>query len=259
MKKNLFFALAAFAALSLTSCKKDNEGTARLQVRLTDAPGNYQAVHVDIRGIEINSGDGETGWVALQSIRPGVYDLLKLTGGLDTLLATEELPAGRISQIRLILGENNSVKTGGQVYALKTPSAQQSGLKLKLNANLTEGVTYTILLDFDAARSVVSAGNSGGFNLKPVIRSIVEAQSGAIKGSVTPALAAPAVYAISGTDTVSTAYADATGTFLLRGVKPGTYQVVIQPKEGYQVHTTPEVSVTLGNVTTLTPVALAAE
>ena len=259
MKKNPFFALAAFAALSLTSCKEDNEGTARLQVRLTDAPGDYQAVHVDIKGIEINSGDGETGWVGLKHVHPGVYNLLKLTGGLDTLLATEELPAGRISQIRLILGENNSVKTGGQVYALKTPSAQQSGLKLKLNATLTEGITYTILLDFDAARSVVSAGNSGGFNLKPVIRSIVEAQSGAIKGSVTPVLAAPAVFAISGTDTVSTAYADATGTFLLRGVKPGTYQVVIQPKEGYQGHISKDVSVNLGNVTTLTPVALTAE
>jgi len=259
MKKNLFFALAAGAVLSLTSCKKDGEGTARLQVRLTDAPGDYQAVHVDIKGIEINSGEGETGWVALQSVRPGAYDLLKLTGGLDTLLATEELPAGRISQIRLILGENNTVKTGNQVYALKTPSAQQSGLKLKVNATLTEGITYTILLDFDAARSVVSAGNSGGFNLKPVIRSVAEAQSGAIKGSVSPALAAPAVFAIAGTDTVSTAYADAAGSFLLRGVKPGTYKVVIQPKEGYQDHATKNVSVTLGNVTTLAPVALTAE
>ena len=259
MKKNLFFALAVGAALSLTSCKKDGEGTARLQVRLTDAPGDYQAVHVDIKGIEINSGDGETGWVALKHVHPGVYDLLKLTGGLDTLLATEELPAGRISQIRLILGENNTVKTGDRVYALKTPSAQQSGLKLKVNATLTEGITYTILLDFDAARSVVSAGNSGGFNLKPVIRSIVEAQSGAIRGSVSPALAAPAVFAIAGTDTVSTAYADAAGSFLLRGVKPGTYKVVFQPKEGYRDHATADVNVTLGNVTTLAPVALTAE
>lgn len=213
---------------------------------------------MDIKGIEINSGDQDNGWVALKSIRPGVYDLLKLTGGLDTLLASEELPAGRISQIRLLLGENNSVKTNGQVYPLKTPSAQQSGLKLKVNATLTEGITYTILLDFDAARSVVSAGNSGGYNLKPVIRSIAEAQSGAIKGSVAPALAAPAVYAIAGTDTVSTAYADATGNFLLRGVKPGTYQVVIQPKEAYGEKTLENVAVTLGNVTTLEPVTLAA-
>ncbi len=259
MKKTLFFALAVFASFSMTSCKKDSEGTARLQVRLTDAPGDYEAVHVDIKGIEINSGEGDNGWVALKNIHTGVYDLLKLTGGLDTLLASEELPAGHISQIRLILGENNTVKTNGQVFALKTPSAQQSGLKLKVNATLTEGITYTILLDFDAARSVVSAGNSGNFNLKPVIRSIVEAQSGAIKGVVAPALAAPAVFAIAGTDTVSTAFADVTGTFLLRGVKPGAYKVVIQPKEGYQDYTLENVDVTLGNVTTVTPVALTAE
>lgn len=259
MKKTLFFALATFATLSMTSCKKDGEGTARLQVRLTDAPGDYEAVHVDIKGIEINSGEGDNGWVALKNIHPGVYDLLKLTGGLDTLLASEELPAGHISQIRLILGENNSVKTNGQIFALKTPSAQQSGLKLKVNATLTEGITYTILLDFDAARSVVSAGNSGGFNLKPVIRSVVEAQSGAIRGVVAPALAAPAVFAIAGTDTVSTAYADITGTFLLRGVKPGTYKVAIQPKAGFQGLTLEKVGVTLGNVTTLAPVTVAAD
>ncbi len=258
MKKNLFFALAVLTALSLTSCK-DREGTARLQVRLTDAPGDYQAVNVDIRGIEINSGTGESGWVALTNVRAGVYDLIQLTNGIDTLLASQELPAGRISQIRLVLGENNTVKINDQLFALRTPSARQSGLKLNVNTTLTEGITYTILLDFDAARSVVSAGNSGGFNLKPVIRSVAEAQSGAIRGTVSPAEAAPAVFAITGTDTVSTAYTDATGTFLLRGVRPGTYKVVVQPKEGYQEKTVEGVGVTLGNVTTLQPVTLSAK
>jgi len=258
MKKNLFFALAAVVAISLTSCK-DREGTARLQVRLTDAPGDYEAVNVDIRGIQINSGSEENGWVALNSIRPGVYDLLKLTGGLDTLLASEELPAGRISQIRLILGDQNTVKINGQELALRTPSAQQSGLKLQVNTTLTEGITYTILLDFDAARSVVSAGSSGHYNLKPVIRSVVEAQSGAIRGSVAPASATPAVYAIAGTDTVSTTYADATGSFLLRGVRPGTYKVVIQPGDTYAEKTLENVNVTLGNVTNLEAVTLIAK
>jgi hypothetical protein len=131
-------------------------------------------------------------------------------------------------------------------------------LKLNLHAILTEGIIYTIMLDFDAARSVVSAGNSGGYNLKPVIRSVAEAQSGAVRGSVSPAEAAPAVFAIAGTDTVSTAYTDATGTFLLRGVRPGTYKIVFQPKEGYQENTVSGVGVTLGNVTTLQPVTLSA-
>lgn len=258
MKKNLFFALAAFAALSLTSCK-DREGTARLQVRLTDAPGDYQAVNVDIKGIEINSGAGESGWVALQNVQTGVYDLIQLTNGIDALLANTEIPAGRISQIRLVLGENNSVKINDQLIALRTPSAMQSGLKLNVHATLTEGITYTILLDFDAARSVVSAGNSGGYNLKPVIRSVAEARSGAIRGTVSPAAAAPAVFAIAGTDTVSTAYTDAAGNFLLRGVTLGTYRVVIQPKEGYQENTVENVGVTVGNVTTLATVTLSAK
>ena len=63
---------------------------------------------------------------------------------------------------------------------LTTPSAQHSGLKLNVHAELTEGITYKILLDFDAARSIVKTG-SGAYNLKPVIRTITEATSGLSK------------------------------------------------------------------------------
>ena len=42
---------------------------------------------------------------------------------------------------------------------LTTPSAQHSGLKLNVHAELTEGITYKILLDFDAVRSVVKTGS----------------------------------------------------------------------------------------------------
>ena len=95
---------------------------------------------------------------------------MKLTGGLEAILADVELPAGNISQIRLILGENNSLTINGQTQNLTIPSGSQSGLKLNVNIELVEGITYKILLDFEAAKSVVEAGNSGIYNLKPVIR-----------------------------------------------------------------------------------------
>ncbi len=259
MKKR-FLAIATMFVLGLGACTKDDSlGTAKLQVRLTDAPGDYEAVNVDIQRVEVNAGtDESSGWTSLKGIRPGVYDLLKLTNGLDTLLASDELPAGKIAQIRLVLGEKNTLQVKGQTVALKTPSAQQSGLKLNVNTTLTEGITYTILLDFDASRSIVKAGNSGNYNLKPVIRSVVEAQSGAIKGSVSPVIASPAVYAIAGTDTVGT-YANATGGFLLKGLKPGTYRVVLQPKEGYQEKIIESVTVTLGSVSMLETIQLSAK
>jgi hypothetical protein len=231
------------------SCE-DNSTTARLDVRLTDAPGDYEAVNIDIQSVEVHVGEGSSndGWTTLNT-ETGIYDLLKLTNGQDTLLASDDLPSGRVSQIRLVLGDNNTVVVDGEELAMTTPSAQQSGLKLNVQADLTEGIVYTILLDFDAARSVVRAGASKKYLLKPVIRAVTEAQSGAIEGAVEPIESLPAVFAINGTDTVATTYADAAGKFLLRGVPAGTYVVSFNPKEGYQPQQKADVVVPLGVLT----------
>lgn len=245
--------IAGFLFLSVIwlACTSDDQ-TAKLEVRLTDAPGDYEEVNIDIQSVEVHTSEGNqtSGWTTLE-VESGVYNILELTNGLDTLLATAELPAGKISQIRLILGEDNSVKVGGETKELSTPSAQQSGLKLNLNAVLTEGITYTIILDFDAARSIVKRGN-GTYSLKPVIRVLEEATSGAINGTVSPLEAAPAVFAIQGVDTVATAYTDTlTGKFMLRALPAGSYTVSFDPKEGFVPQQKESVSVTLGNVTNL--------
>lgn len=242
----------------LGACSDDESGNARLVVRMIDAPGDYQEVNVDIQSIEVNvseNGD-ETGWTTLTNVNTGIYNLLELTNGISTVLADTELPAGFISQIRLVLGEGNTLKMGDQVQDLNTPSGQQSGLKLQLNALLIAGITYEVLLDFDAARSVVKAGNSGNFNLKPVIRAIAEAQDGAIQGIVLPVEATPAVFAIQGTDTLASAFADNTGAFLIRGLDAGTYTVGISPQSDYLETSIENVAVTVGEVTDIGTVEL---
>jgi len=236
-------------ALSLFfSCSDHDDKPAYLEVHLTDAPGDYQQVNIDVQDVQVNSGSEDGGWTSID-VNEGIYDILKLTNGLDTLLGSCELPAGKISQVRLILGNNNSVKIDDQVIALSTPSAQQSGLKLQVKTELREGITYKLLLDFDAARSIVKTG-SGKYILKPVIRTIVEAESGAIRGLISPVDASPAVYALSGSDTVGTTFANqTTGKFLIKGLNAGTYKVTFQPKTGYQNFAKEGVVVTTGNVT----------
>ena len=247
--------LLLLLGVALVSCNKDNNSTARLEVRLTDAPGDYQEVNIDIQDIQVNAddGNGSGGWQSLNLKNKGVYNLIKLTDGLDTLLGDIQLPVGKVSQLRLILGSNNSIKVAGQTQSLPltTPSAQQSGLKVQIHTDLKEGITYKILLDFDAAHSIVATG-SGKFILKPVIRTVVEAESGSVKGLVSPVASRPAVYALSGTDTIATTFADSTsGKFLLKGLAAGTYTVSFAPKTGYLPTTKENVSVTLGSVTDL--------
>ena len=92
-----------------------------------------------------------------------------------------EFPAGEIFEIRLILGENNSIKVDDQVISLQTPGAQQSGLKLKIDRELEEESILSVLLDFDATESVIGAGASGKFILRPVIRVFLDEDDGGNK------------------------------------------------------------------------------
>ena len=245
--------------LLFTSCNKD-EATTSLVVRLTDSPGDYEAVNIDIQSIEVhaNTGEQSSGWTTLDS-NSGVYDLLTLNNGVETVIADDVYPAGRVSQLRLVLGENNSVVVDGENFPLTIPSGSESGLKLLINADLIEGITYSVLLDFDAAKSVVSAGATQTYLLKPVIKTITEAQDGAFKGSVIPSELSVAVYAISGEDTLSTSYAvEGNSDFFLGGLSDGTYIVSFDPGDlsGYQGVVLENVSVSIGNVTDLGEIEL---
>lgn len=245
--------IATFISLGLTSCSEDdgstsNDGSANLTVRMTDAPGDYEEVNIDVQDVQVKVDseteaevEGETdaeadGWVSLDDVQVGVYNLLELTGGITQILADSEVPAGYMSQIRLILGTDNTVMVDGELQPLNTPSAQQSGLKLQVNEELEAGENYAFLLDFDVEESIVATGN-GGYNLKPVIRINTDANAGVVVGSVVlPADIEANVQSLvklsSETMTIS-AYTDAEGNFSLNAVPAGVYSLEVIPEDGF--------------------------
>lgn len=244
MKKNVRIVMGAFILILIVvvnfSCSKsESKGTVILY--LTDAPAAYDAVNVEITGIIVKSNNDDN---TVELERAGVYNLLNFSGGLDTVLGSIELPAGNVSQIRLILGENNSVVVNGETIEMKVPSGSESGLKLNLNEKIEEGLSYKYWIDFDASRSVVEKG-SGKYSLKPVIRMFSEATSGAITGTVTPIDAKPFVWAVCGTDTLGSVANDE-GIFLLKGVPAGIYSLIITPQNGLSPVTLNDINVTIG-------------
>ena len=254
------YLIAAFAITAIIySCSKDEveTSTATFNVKLTDAPADYEAVNIDIQEVQIHYSDIENDtavWKSLENMNTGIYNLLDFSNGLDTALASAEVPTGTLSQIRLFLGENNEVVIDGIRYDLVANVADQSGLKLNFGAKLEEGLSYTVWLDFDAARSIVERGN-GQYNLKPVIRAYTEAQDGGIKGIVMPAESQPVVMAILNTDTVST-FVDETGSFFIKGLTAGTYDVVFSPVARYEEKVVENVLVELGAVTDMDTVII---
>ncbi|MFV8271366.1 DUF4382 domain-containing protein [Flavobacterium sp. GT2N3] len=208
------------------SCNSDDTNASYpYAVRLTDAPGPYEEVNVNIQGVEVIDENGKT--VAL-NVEKGIYNLLEFSNGVDTIIATDSLEISSVKQIRLILGADNTVVLDGVSYPLSTPSAEQSGLKLKVNQTLQDGILYTVLLDFDANKSVVKLGN-GGYQLKPVIRTIEKAISGSIKGKITSAGTMAVVTATSSTSISYTSNVNENGDFLVMGLLPGTYTITITP------------------------------
>jgi len=242
----------------------------RVQFKLVDAPGPYDEVWVHIIDIQYNSSEDDEGWRSFESFDEVTVDLRQLVAGNSLLLADEIIESGMLTQIRLILDdEGNEVVIGAERFNLDTPSAQQSGLKIKLNETLEPGYTYSYILDWDVNKSIVEAGKSGKYILKPVINASAEASSGSISGNVVgklnisdsdPVVLADVevnVYAIGTPDNiyVTNSITDGNGDFLIQGLDPEQSYVFKINHDGYEEYMTldgNEIAIVAGEVTMLT-------
>jgi hypothetical protein len=255
-----------FAILCFVACESNDDSdsmtnqTSKVAVRLTDTPGDYDEVNLEVIDVLIKSNENgdDNGWVSIGANKPVPYNVLDLTGGINALIADTWVPSGYLGQIRLLLGENNTVVVNGVTHPLKTPSAQQSGLKLKVNQTLQSGMSYDFTLDFDVDKSIVKAGNSGIYNLHPVIKVFATLSLGGIKGTVTPTGFQVKASVMAG-DTEFSAYTNEAGVFQIKGIPAGTYAVTLtpDPTSGYLEATVPGIVVKDGMITDIGNVVLA--
>ena len=165
MKTKLIALVSFIAVISLYSCKKETENST-IKIRMTDAPVAMEEVNIDLQNVEVKFDKDTTKWFTL-SANTGIYNLLGLQNGIDTLIAQGTFPTGVLKEVRLIVGDNNTVKVDGQVYPLTIPSGEETGLKIKVNKKL-QATIETLIIDFDAALSITQ--ESDGYKLKPVIK-----------------------------------------------------------------------------------------
>ena len=177
-RSTALFVLFVAGAMMFFGCSKNNNPTSptgttgMLKVMMIDSPANYSEVNIVIDSVQahITNSDSTSGWSTLNN-KPATYDLLKLVNGANAVIGKSEVPAGTYSQLRLYIGDGSNVVTGGQNYALTTPSGSQSGVKLNIHSTIEADVNYVLTLDFDANQSIVVTGNpiSPKFILKPYL------------------------------------------------------------------------------------------
>jgi hypothetical protein len=252
-------------AVTLFSCAKDNSNDTGddnhkanpvFSVKLVDAPSAFDAVNVEILYMKARI---DSTWIDFPVENPGVYNLQEFTNGNSmVLIGDTSVAPGIISELRLVLGDNNSVVVDGVSYELQTPSGQSSGYKIKMDPQPLEADgLYRLVIDFDVSRSVHRTGN-GKYMLRPVCNGYLETAVGGIAGVVFPASGAYFAEAVNLTDTASTLIDQSSGEFLLGTVFPGTYAVTCYSSDtNYADFTLTGVQVMAGQVTQLDTIYLA--
>lgn len=280
----------AAAILLFFACNKNNssnsnpnipKGQSQVSIFMMDGPINFYKVLIDIRQVrvEIDSAakqndsdrddqwdDDYCGWHRDQSdksvfwdtlsITPGVYNLLDLRNGTDTLLASGLYPTGKILKIEITLGSDNTVWTDSSTsYPLEVfgPNPYFTINVARTDVQDVSNNEFKIWLDFNLSRSIFFW--SGEFLLKPDITVFNDMTFAKVQGQVLPPGAGALVMGVMGTDTIyAIPFWD--GDYQFRGVPVGTWDFTFKGADGYQDTTLMNIQVDSTKVVTLPKITL---
>ena len=129
-------------------------------------------------------------------------------------------------------------------HELKVPSGSQTGLKIVNGFDINANQTTELILDFDALRSVVKAGSSGNYLLKPTVKVLETANYAIVDGVVTAAEtdpAAPLEKALVTAQTTAPTEADAKDQVVIQSgtltAENGEYALFLEPGDYHLVAT----------------------
>ena len=285
----LFFGafITMIAIVFFYGCQKDTSinsnanippGKMKLSVFLTDGPYDFQKVLIDIQGIAVKvdtchrNGDDDDHdhpgcddhhdqinnhceyWDTLD-IHPGVYDLLTLRNGLDTLLASGFLINGKIERIKFTLGNRDSVMADSVMHPM-TLLNPFNFVFVNIHREHLDSISsnnFQLYLDFNLSRSIFYYHNQ--YWLIPILQPFSKHNFGSIEGKIRPVHSFGMVKAYNATDTAFAKPWDE-GEFKIRGLKPGTYSLYIEGRNGYKDSTINNINVNRNRETDLGKIQL---
>lgn len=263
------------AVLSIVACNKNSssnsnpsipKGQSQLSVYMMDAPVQYDSVLIDIQQVAVevdtsntqnapdNPRQWDNDWCGVGrgpsnksviwdtlNITPGIYNLLALRNGTDTLLTSSLVSTGKILKIRILLGSSNKVYIDSTAEYPLVVFGPLPSFTINVSRTNVASVTNNELelwLDFNLNRSIFFW--SGTFYLDPYIVVFNDQIMAKLEGTVLPHGAGALVEAIDGADTLYT-IPFRSGKYQFRNVPTGTWSLTFKGYNGYQ-------DTTLGNI-----------
>jgi hypothetical protein len=277
-------ALVAFM-LIFSACTKtgiDASAGGKVSVFLTDGPGEFDSVFIDIQKVEVKIDTSSTykndderckddddrddhqkrkddygEWVNI-NFTPAIIDILSLRNGVETKLGDANILTGTVRKIRITLGTQNRVVKSGVSSTLELRNETNNFLYVKLydkhRQRSADSTSVSVWVDFDVANSIYE--KDGKFYLKPVLRPFNNNNFGVVEGKVLPLAAKAVVRITNGAGFNGVALPNREGKFKLRGLESGTYTVTVEGLAPYVDKVISNVVVTKGKETELGVITL---
>ena len=230
----IFLFLVAIGLFGSACEGPDNSPKALVNVLLVDAPAKWDSVVVEIQGVEIDfvqsgrQGETQKIWMPYEPAKKTI-NLSRLVNGTSLPVSRKEFQLGQITAITLKLGTSHALFQGDTRYPLTLPS-DITDYPQNLKVDLEAGISYDLVLDFDLEKSIrVTQASPLKLEFNPTILAYTSIGRSELIGTVFPTDIKPAIYAISGKDSVST-HTTTSGAFLFR-LTPGRYTLYIDPKD----------------------------
>ena len=276
--------LFIFACNKSSSTKSNSSipaGQSQLSVYMMDGPIQMDSVLLDITQVRVEvdtattqgAADNPNQWDAgycgwgrgpsnksliwdTLSITPGIYNLLALRNGTDTLLTSSLITSGKILKIEVTLGSSNKVYTDSTTSYPLVIFGPNNYFTINVSRTNVEDVSnneFQLWLDFNLSRSVIFW--NGEFYLDPYFTVFNDRVMAKIQGTVLPYGADALVTAISGTDTLyAIPFWD--GQYQFRNVPAGTYSISFTGMRGYSDTTISSIVVDSAKTTTVPTITL---
>jgi Domain of unknown function (DUF4382) len=291
MKTNNKWLLAA-AGILMTSiffiaCKKENSGSSgsttsdksQLSIYMMDDPVAFTKVLIDIKQVAVkidtaaHHGDADdtshqwhddyrgchngnsTIWDTL-SITPGIYDLLTLRNGTDTLLASSLIANGKVLQVRITLGTNNTIYTDSVTHFPLNIIGPSNSFNLNVrreDISVISNSQFKLWFDFNLSRSIFFINNK--YWLRPQLTPFNDVARPKLEGRVLPQGASGFVAVYNASDTLY-ALPWIGGYYQVRGISAGTYSINFKGWHGYKDTTITNIKVGSSGLTTVPTITL---